>query len=107
MYADKAYPIHQNLITPYRGVGLSNVEIFFNIVMSSHRIAVEWNFGKVSSNFAFVNYPSNMKVYLQPIGLYYKVAVFMSNCNACLYDNQVSKYFDTQPPQLEEYLHLN
>ena len=48
-----------------------------------------------------------MKVYLQPIGLYYKVAVFMSNCNACLYGNQVSKYFDTQPPQLEEYLHLN
>ena len=31
MYADKAYPIHQHLITPYRGVGLSNVERFFNI----------------------------------------------------------------------------
>ena len=73
--------------------------------MSSHRIAVEWNFGSVSSNFAFVNYPSNTKVYnciyLLPIGLYYKVTVLMSNCNACLYGNQVNTYFGTQPPQLE------
>lgn len=101
LYGDKAYPIHQNLITPYRGAGLTAVQKEFNLKMNSARISVEWEFAKVGTLFGFMNYAPNLKVYLQPL-LHFRVAVLLSNCHSYLYRSQTSKYFDVEPPILED-----
>lgn len=104
LYGDKAYPIYANLITPYRGVALTPEEKRFNLLMNAERISVEWGFGKVATNFAFTNYAPNLKLYLQPIALYYRVAAILTNCHTCLYGSQTGSYFGLNPPELAEYL---
>lgn len=104
LYGDKAYALDQNLITPYRGVDLTVEQREFNYSMNKGRIAVEWTFGKVSSLFAFVKFAPNQKLYLQPIGSYYKVATIITNCHSCCYESQTSKHFGLVAPSLEEYL---
>jgi len=104
IYGDKAYPLSDQLLTPYRGVGHNNDQRNFNLDMNSARISVEWNFAGVNNNFAFMNYSPNLKLYLQPIAVYYKVSVILSNCRTCLYGNQTSKYFELDPPTIQEYL---
>lgn len=104
IYGDKAYPIGNNLITPYRGVGLEHAERYFNLLMNSGRISVEWGFSKVGTLFSFTNYAPNLKLYLQPVALYYRTAAILTNCHNCLYGSQTSRYFDLEPPSLEEYL---
>ena len=104
LYGDKAYPLNDKLITPYRAVNCNEEERQFNEAMNKGRIAVEWAFAKISSNFAFTKFAPNQKVYLQPIALYYKVAVLLSNCHSCCYGNQTCDYFGIMPPTLEDYL---
>ena len=57
----------------------------FNLVMSGVRIAVEWGFGKIMSNFQYLNHEENLKVLRQPVGIYYPVANILANCHTCLY----------------------
>ena len=79
---------------------------YFNTLMNSSRISVEWGFEKVhiASLFAFVNYVQNIEIYLQPVGLYYKVATILAYCHICLYGSETGDYFGVDPPSLEEYL---
>ena len=104
VYGDKAYPLCSSVITPFRGVCLSDEEKQFNLKMNSCRIAVEWAFAKLAANFSFVKYAPNQKVYLQPVAMYYKLATLLTNCHTCLYGSQVSDYFGVAPPNLEDYL---
>ena len=46
--------------------------------------AVEWGFGKIVQLFAFVNFHKNQKLYLQPVGKYYRVATLLTNCHTCM-----------------------
>ena len=73
--------------------------------MSAVRICVEWGFGKVISNFAFMDFKKNLHIYLQPLGKMYFVAVLLTNCHTCLYGSQTGMYFNLAPPDLHVYLH--
>ena len=68
------------------------------------RVSVEWGFNKLISIFAFLDYKKNQKLYLQPVGKYYKVAALLINCHTCLYGSETTSYFGLQPPSLQEYL---
>jgi hypothetical protein len=72
--------------------------------MSSVRECVEWGFGKVAVTFAFIDFKKNQKVYLQPVGRMYVVAVFMTNVHTCIYGSQTGQYFRLDPPNIREYL---
>jgi hypothetical protein len=48
------------------------------------RIAVEWGFQKVASQFAFVDFKKNQKLLLQEVETMYKIAVLLTNCHTCL-----------------------
>ncbi|XP_072145152.1 uncharacterized protein [Dermacentor andersoni] len=104
LYGDPAYPLRQLLMRPYGGARLTKQQQDFNIAMSSVRQSVEWGFGKIISQFAFLDLKKNQKILLQAIPRMYRVAVLLINCHACLYGNQVSSYFDLQPPCLLDYL---
>ncbi len=103
-YADKAYALSDVVITPFRGVRQDQVEAFFNGAMNACRSCVEWGFGGTGNNFAFNQYPKNLKVLLQPVGLYYRISTLFSNLKNILHRNQTSRYFELEPPSLDEYL---
>ena len=111
LYGDPAYPIRAHLQSPYRHAHLTPEEQLFNSRMSAARVSVEWEFGKVLTLFAFVDFKKNLKLLLQPVGTLYIVSALLSNCYRCLYGSQTATFFseDGNPmiaPDLEEYLQL-
>lgn len=92
------------LLKPYSTRALTEEQQIFNTRMSAVRQAVEWGFGHVIREFAFLDFKKNQKLYLQDIGAMYLTATILTNCHSCLYGNQTSKYFGTEPPTLQEYL---
>lgn len=106
LYGDPAYPLRPSLISPYKGANLTAAHRAFNKTMSSVRQSVEWEFGKILSLFAFLDFRKNLKLYLQPVGKLYFVGALLKNCHTCLYGSQTSMYFQMQPPTLEQYLYI-
>ena len=104
IYGDPAYGLACNIISPFRGTRLTDDEQMFNTQMSKVRASVEWGFGKICQNFAYLDFKKNLKVLLQPVGKYYLVASILVNCHTCLYGSQTSTYFNLDPPSLETYL---
>lgn len=83
---------------------LTPLQQIFNKDMSALRVSVEYGFGKIIQQFAFLDFKKNQKLYLQPVKKMYYVAALLTNCHSCLYSNQVASYFNMPPPSLEEYL---
>ena len=104
LYGDAGYPLLPHVLSPFRGNALSAEEQVFNRQMSEARVSVEWGFGGVYAKFGFLLMKSQMRLGLQPIGQYYIVATLLYNCYACMYGNEISKFFDLESPTLEEYL---
>lgn len=103
LYGDPAYPLKDYLQSPIRNPTTVNEQLF-NARMSSVRECVEWGFGKIIQNFAFLDFKKNLKVLLQPVGKLYIVGSFLTNCHTCLYGSQTGEFFGLQPPNIEEYL---
>ena len=70
-------------------------------------MVVEWLFGIVLRDLAFVDFKSNLNLWMSPIALYYKIAVLLTNFLTSLNrGNQVLLVFGMAPPSLEEYLSM-
>ena len=104
LYGDPAYPLLPVLLAPYRGAQITLQQSNFNKSMTPLRQCVEWGFGDIARNFAFIDFKKNLKLYLSPVAKYYVVACLLTNCKACLYGNITCSYFDVEPPSLEDYL---
>lgn len=104
LYGDPAYPHRGLLQRPFGGASLTVGQATFNYQMSRVRQSVEWGFGKVATEFAFLDLKKNQKLFLQQLPITYKVGVILTNCHTCLYGSQTSMYFSVAPPTLEEYL---
>ena len=104
LYGDPAYGVSRNVLSPFRGANLTPQEQEFNQKMSAVRVSVEWAFGKILQQFAYLDFKKNQKVLLQPIGKYYLVGTILTNCHTCLYGSQTSTFFSVSPPSLETYL---
>jgi hypothetical protein len=105
IYGDPAYPDSQwimggfaNPETPY--------EKTFNKEMSAVRMVVEWGFKEIVNQFRFLDFRSQMKIYLSPVGAYYVVGIFFLNIRSCFYGNQTSQYFGCNTMTINEYLNL-
>lgn len=67
-------------------------------------MSVEWLFGEVLALWSFVDFKKQQKLLLQPVGLYYKAACLLTNCQTIVKQgNTCSKEFKVIPPTLEEY----
>lgn len=104
LYGDSAYPASPHLRAPFKGAALSDEQKQFNSDMSAFRVSVEWQFGKVAQQFAFLDYKKNLKLFLQPVGKLYMVGALLTSCHTCLYGSQSQDVFFIQPPTLEYYL---
>ena len=74
------------------------------MILSRSRITAEWGFGKIVNLWGFIDSKKNNKLFFQPLGTYYRVMGFLTNCHTTLYGSQTSTYFDCKPPTLSEYL---
>lgn len=107
LYGDPAYPISEVIEGPFRqgAAPLTQVETNFNERMSGVRISVEWGFGEVVQQFAFLDFSKNLKIGLQSVGKYYAVGTILTNCRVCLgYGGKTADFFGVVPPTLETYL---
>lgn len=104
IYGDPAYGNTRNILAPFRGARLTADQQEFNSQMSKVRCSVEWGFGKIIQNFAYLDFKKNLKVLLQSVAKYYVVGVLLTNCHTCLYGSPTSTSFNLDPPSLETYL---
>ncbi|XP_066910729.1 uncharacterized protein [Clytia hemisphaerica] len=104
IYGDPAYPLRPHLQAPFRAPGLTPDQTQFNKSMSKVRVTVEWLFKEIINYFKFMDFKKNLKVRLSAVGKMYIVCAFLQNCRTCLYGNQVSQFFDCDPPNIETYL---
>ena len=73
--------------------------------MSAVRIAVEWAFGGIVTNWAFLDFKKKLKLLMSAIGKQYLVGTLLKNALTCCYGSQVCEYFDLDPPSLQEYFY--
>lgn len=106
IFGDPAYGNSYQIISPFAGGGdRTEDELEWNAAMASVRIEVEHGFGYVVNNWPFLNAFWKMSIGKSPVGRYYRTGILLSNALTCLHENQVSQYFDLQPPNLFEYFH--
>ncbi|RUA05603.1 MAG: hypothetical protein DSY43_04250 [Gammaproteobacteria bacterium] len=103
IYGDPAYPLRVHLQAPFRYGVLTPQMVAFNQSMSSVRESVEWLFNDVITSFKFMDFKKNLKVGLSCIGKMYVVSAILRNALTCLYGNQISTYFQLDPPSIEDY----
>ena len=81
LYGDPAYPVRQYILAPFRGTQRSPAKERFNADMSAVRTCVERGYGNIVIYFAFLDFSKNLKVLLQPVGKFSKVAALLGNCH--------------------------
>lgn len=104
IYGDPAYPLRIQLQAPFRPPGLTADQEAFNKSMSEVRVSVEWAFKEILNYFKFVDFKKNLKVRLSAVGKMYSICALLQNFRTCLYGNQVTNFFDCEPPSLSDYL---
>lgn len=106
IFGDSGYArVGDVLHTPFnRFAYMTAPQKAFNKAMSAVRIAIEWSFGKIVNMFAYLSFWQQLKIWLVPVGHYYRLATILSNCHTCLYGSQTSAHFGLTPPALEEYM---
>ena len=106
LFGDPAYGVSAQIQSPFAGVGdRTEEERQWNAMMSQARIVVEHGFGIVANTWPFLNAGWKMHLGASPVGRYYRAGVLLTNGLSCLRPNQVSTYFDCEPPTLAEYFH--
>ena len=103
LYGDPAYPLRVHLQAPFRDARLTPEMEAFNQSMSRVRVSVEWIFGDVVKSFKSMDFKSNLKIGLSSVGKMYIVCALIRNAITCLYGNQMSEFFELEPPTLNEY----
>lgn len=61
LYGDPAYPTMEHLISPFKCGNLTQLEEAFNLNMSKVRHIVEWRFGDITTNWAFLDFKKCLK----------------------------------------------
>lgn len=105
LYGDLVYPVKRWLLRPYKSNALSREQLEFNRRVSSVRVAVEWIFGAIASQWGFLDFEEILKIGLFPIGMLYIIAGFLANCQFCARGtSQASFFIDIDLPTLDSYL---
>lgn len=105
LYGDPGYSNQKFVKVGFKNLGnRSNLQKQFNAEMSALRVSVEYGFGKIVQQFAFLDFKKNQKLFMQPLKEQYYVAALLVNCQTCMRGDQVSEYFNCSPPSLNDYL---
>lgn len=106
LYGDLAYPQSIWLFGGFLNPAPDSQEALFNRQMSQARIAVEWGFNDIVTQFSHLDCTANMKWLKEPIAVHYMNCAFMCNVRNCYYGNEGLSYFGAKKMNLHEYLEL-
>ncbi len=105
LYADCGYHTQPGLMVPFPDGEVNMLHEAFNQVMSSARIAMEWEFGGILNYWASLRWTIEQKALAgSKIAQVYFVCGFLTNCLNCIRRNNASQYFGVAPPELEQYI---
>jgi len=105
IYGDGGYAVQPRLISPWPEPVHGDAKKEFNLRMSKLRVCIEWSFNHVLSLFSFFDFKRHQKVFMRPVGSFFRVAVILANCYSCLrQSNEISLKFGVKPPTISEYL---
>ena len=105
-YGDPAYALHAQIISTFRtDNNYSDERWQFNKGMSTVRQSVEYGFGKTIQYFSYLDFTKGQKLYLSPIGRYYRVGVLFTNIHTCLYGSAVTSLLRVKAPEVRDYPH--
>ena len=68
LYGDPAYPVRPQLLGPFKGAGVTQIQQEWNQAMSKVRINVEWILGDIINYFKFLDFKKGLKLQLSAIG---------------------------------------
>lgn len=74
VYGDAAYPITSHVDHGFREANLDAAQKAYNRELSRVRVSTQWMFGKVTAEYAFVDFKTNIKIRNQAIAKCYCVA---------------------------------
>ena len=100
LYGDDAYPLSLYLQKAYQGAALTQAQQRFSTKMSKARVAVEWLFGDISSQWVYLAIKKQQKVLLQPVAKYYRVAALLTNLQTSAYCSSWSALAASLPVDL-------
>jgi hypothetical protein len=106
VYCDGIFSIESHMLSKHVGE-TTREERYENGIMTKIRIANEWAYGITESLFAMLKWWLAMKVRLNgEQGYYYITATILRNAHCCLEGNQITRYFQCRPPELEDYFDI-
>lgn len=109
MLADSAYGNDDVVIALYkrrRGEPvLPLLRRNFNDRLSPIRTEVEWGYEKIVRDWAMIDFKKKIQIERCNVEALFHLAVWLTNVKTCARrGNQISKWFDCEPPTLDEYL---
>jgi hypothetical protein len=105
IYGDPAYARRGYMLSGYKGSNLTDAQKLFNTRMSKVRESVEWGFKLIITNWAFLDFEKNLKVFLSPVAKMYSVGALLTNFLTCMQrGNQISDYFQVTPPTIAQLI---
>ena len=106
LYGDSAYGVSAMLVSPHAWVReLTAVEHAWNTAMGGVRISVEHVFGIVLQEWTFLRCSWKHQILGTACGLWYRVAVLLTNAHNCFVPNQTAQCYGCMPPSIADYFH--
>ena len=107
-YADKAYAAVSHTVPAHKalpGMALSMHLHRENVMMSKQRLGVEWIFGRIFINGAFVDCYQRQKIQMSSVAEYFICAAHFSNTFTCCYN--ANTCWNARAPRLGHYFSYN
>ena len=115
VYGDSAFPNDRYSCRPhFYWHGMHPALRGENDAMASLRVVNEQGIGKGKVNFAFTDFPKNLKIFRQRVPQHFMVAALLGNLHTCFYEGVVTSTLRAETgdlaitapsaPELEEYL---
>ena len=102
-YTDKGFVAMSHCRSAIRGGGL--MQRYFDVMMSSGRVTVEWGFGKIKQRCRLLDDVLYLRVFSVNIERITRCAVLLTNTHTCIENlgSNSSCYFNIAAPILEDY----
>jgi len=104
LHTNTSYPLRVHLQTGFKSANLTPDQEQFNKSMSDVRTSLEWIFGEIVKDWAFLDFKKNLQLCLSAVGKMYLVGTLLRNAVTC-YGSQVCEFFYLAPSTLNEYFY--
>lgn len=105
-YGDSIFPILSHVRRKHKNNPNTPAQSEQNRVMKKGRVTVEWDYGRITELWGYVDWKKNCKIlgHGANISKVYIVCALLSNMHCCLYGSETSDYFNCAPPNLNDYM---